>query len=176
MLRKVFLMSDVPYRPPALRSRGVLARLAVVLLAALLVSSCGFSRRISRLFGGDIKMTVSVSPQLNNNSPVPVEILIFYDQGLMEQVLAMTAEQWFAARSQFIKDNGTKQPGFDTHHWEWVPNQTIDRLKLSYRIGARGGVVFVGYASAGAHRQSIDPQLNTALNLGATDFTVTQTR
>lgn len=165
-------MSDVLHRISA----RALARLAVVALAVLLVSSCGFSRRISRLFGGDVKMTVAVSPQLNNNSPVPVEVLIFYDQGLMEQVMAMTAEQWFQGRSQFVKDNGTKQPGFDTHHWEWVPNQTIDRLKLSYRIGARGGVVFVGYASAGAHRQAIDPQLNIALNLGATDFTVTQTR
>jgi hypothetical protein len=156
--------------------RRALARLAVVALAAVLVSSCGFSRRISRLFGGDIKMTVSVSPQLNNNSPVPVEVLVFYDPKLMEQVMAMTAQEWFQARPQFIQDNGSKQPGFDTNHWEWVPNQTIDPFKLSYRIGARGGVVFVGYASAGAHRQSIDPQLNITLSLGPTDFTVTQTR
>ena len=156
--------------------RRAFARLSVIVLAAFLVSSCGITRRISRLFAGDVKMTVSISPQLNNNSPVPVEVLIFYDQGLMTQVMAMTAEQWFAARSQFIKDNGAKQPGFDTYHWEWVPNQTIDPFKLSYQIGARGGVVFVGYASAGVHRQSIDPQLNIALNLGATDFTVAQTR
>lgn len=155
--------------------RRALARLAVVALAALLVSSC-LTRRISRLFGGDIKVTVSVSPQLNNNSPVPVDVLFFYDQGLMEQVMAMTAEQWFAARSQFIKDNGTRQPGFDTNYREWVPNQTVDPFKLSYRIGARGGAVFVGYASAGAHRQAIDPQLNLTLSLGTTDFTVTQSR
>lgn len=162
-------MYDVPYR-------RAFARVAAVALAALLVSSCGIFRRVDRLFGGDIKMTVTVSPQLNNNSPVPVEILVFYDQGLMEQVMAMTAQEWFAARSQFILDNGSKQPGFDTNHWEWVPNQTIEPFKLSYGIGARGGVVFVGYASAGAHRQAIDPQLNISLSLGATDFTVTQTR
>lgn len=162
-------MFDVPHR-------RALARLAVVALAALLFSSCGIFRRVDRLFGGDIKVSVSVAPQLNNNSPVPVDILFFYDPGLMEQVMAMTAQQWFAARSQFVKDNGSKQPGFDTNYWEWVPNQTVDDFKLSYRIGARGGVVFVGYASAGAHRQAIDPQLNLTMSLGNTDFTVTQSR
>lgn len=164
-------MSDVPPSRP----RPALVRLGVLLLAVCLVASCGVKRKVSRLFAGDVKVEVSVSPQLNGNAPVPVEVVVLYDKGLLETVLQKSAQDWFANREQFIKDNSPSK-SFDSWKWEWVPGQTVEPFKLSYRIGARGGVVFAGYASAGNHRQAIDPQLNIALDLGPTDFTVKQSR
>lgn len=165
-------MSDVP----SPRSRQTLVRLGVLLLAVCLVASCGIKRKVSRMFAGDVKMQVTISPQLNNNAPVPVEIVYLYDKALLESVLQKSAQDWFANREQFIKDNS---PGkkFDSWKWEWVPGQTFaEPFELSYRIGARGAVLFAGYASPGNHRQSLDPQLNIALDLGPTDFTVQQSR
>ncbi|HYO11969.1 MAG TPA: hypothetical protein VE685_02095 [Thermoanaerobaculia bacterium] len=164
-------MSDVP---PS-RSRHALVRLGVLLLAVSLVASCGVRRKVSRMFGGDVKVEVTISSQLNDNAPVPVEVVFLYDQGLLESVLQKSAREWFANREQFIKDNSPKK-SFDSWKWEWVPGQTVEPFKLSYRIGARGGVVFAGYASTGNHRQAIDPQLNIALDLGPTDFTVRQSK
>jgi type VI secretion system protein len=165
-------MSDVPSFHP----RQALVRLGVLLLAVCLVASCGVKRKVSRLFAGDVKMQVTVSPRLNNNTPVPVEIVYLYDQGLLESVLQKSAQDWFANREQIIKDNSPRKK-LESWYWEWVPGQKFEEpFDLSYRIGARGAVIFAGYASAGNHRQAIDPQLNITLNLGPESFTVEQSR
>lgn len=162
---------------PSFRSRQALVRLGVLLLAVCLVASCGVKRKVSRLFAGDVRLEVTISSQLNDNTPVPVEVVYLYDQGLLESVLQKSAQDWFANREQFIRDN---PPGrkFDSWKWEWVPGQTFEKpFRLSYRIGVRGAVIFAGYASPGNHRQSLkDPQLNIVLNLGPEDFTVEQSR
>lgn len=165
-------MSDVPPSRP----RQALVRLGVLLLAVCLLASCGIRRKVSRMFAGDVKMTVTISPQLNDNTPVPVEIVFLYDKALLESVLQKSAEDWFANREQFVKDNSPDKK-FESQKWEWVPGQTVEKpLNLSYRIGARGAVIFAGYASPGSHRQAIDPQLDIALDLGPTGFTVKQSR
>lgn len=164
-------MSDAPSFHP----RQALVRLGVLLLAVSLVTSCSLKRRVNRFFAGDIKMEVAISSQLNDNTPVPVEVIFFYDDGLFDGVLKQSARDWFANREQFIKDNEGKKT-FQSWKWEWVPGQKVEPVELDYRIGVVGGIVFAGYASAGSHRQSFDPQLNIALDLGATDFSLRQGR
>jgi type VI secretion system protein len=156
--------------------RAACARAVLLLLLALCASGCSFTRWIDRCFGGDIKMNVSVADDLNNNSPVAVEVLFLYDEGQLEALSKQTAQDWFKSRDQFVKDNANKPPGFDHWKWEWVPGQAVPVIPLSYRIGARGGVIFVSYNSAGTHRAMIDPRANIQLSLGTREFTVAQHR
>src|SRR3954464_5874052 len=100
---------------------------------------CGTSRR--SLFGGDVAVRVEADPGINQDSPVPVELVIVYDKDLLAQLAGMTARDWFQKREQTRKDH----PGDDelvSMSWEVVPGQSLPEASLSFGSGARGGLVF----------------------------------
>jgi type VI secretion system protein len=149
----------------------------VALLAVLLLAAGCHLFKVSSWFGGSSKLEVaSVSPRMNHNSPVAVEVVFVYDQGVLDQLLAMDAKTWFAQREQIIRDHAS-QGALDSWKWEWVPGQslqTIPAVPLEYKTGTLGGVIFASYSTPGSHRQRIDPQLDILLTLGETDLTVKQ--
>ena len=152
-----------------------LARVRLVLLMAVsLAAGACHIPPLSLFFGGESQMQVTIAPQLNGNAPVAVEVIFAYDKALYQQLLTMDAKTWFAQRSQFIKDHASGKPLFDSWMWQWVPGQTVAPVDLEYHVGNRGGVIFAGYASAGSHRQTFDPEQDLRLQLGDTDFTVSQ--
>jgi type VI secretion system protein len=139
------------------------------LLGAL---GCGTASR--SLFGGDVAVRLDADPKINQDSPVPVELVVVYDKDLLAKLAGMTARDWFQNREQTRKDH----PGDDdfvSMAWEIVPGQSMPPQALSFASGARGGLVFADYFSDGAHRARVDPHQNLRIHLQAEDVAVEQT-
>src|SRR5262249_27265742 len=73
------------------RLAPALAALAFGLPLALALAGCAKLLPFRAFFGGTMKVAVSVPPSINQNSPVPVEVLIVYDASLLGQLNGMTA-------------------------------------------------------------------------------------
>ena len=121
------------------------------------------------MFGGQLPFDVEIASDANEDSPVAVDLVFVYDKKLLETLLKTPATEWFAKRSQFLKDHGN---ALAVENWEWVPGQEVERISVSYRPGARRVVLFADYVTEGEHRATADPQQPFKLVLGARDFSV----
>lgn len=147
-------------------SRGICISL---LLGAL---GCGTGSR--SLFGGDVAVRLDADPKINQDSPVPVELVVVYDKELLAKLAGMTARDWFQNREQTRKDHPGDED-FVSMGWEIVPGQSMPAQTLSFASGARGGLVFADYFADGAHRARVDPHQNLRIHLQADDVAVEQT-
>lgn len=143
--------------PPAHRG----SQLLLIILLASLVSACGMVKATKSLFGGNYPLQVWISEDLNQNSPIAVELVIAYDKSTLDKLSEMSARDWFSKRDQLAKDLADK---VDLWPWEWVPRDDLAApldypldLNLPYRMGAKGGVFFADYYSPGQHRLLVDP-------------------
>ncbi|MCP4200883.1 MAG: hypothetical protein GY769_03010 [bacterium] len=157
---------------------GVRRNRSAWLVMTLLLFLCGcskwnFGHQFPLLFGGRSTVEISVSSDLNQNSPLAFDLLVVYDQKLLESLEKMDAATWFKNRKQFLKDH-SHQKKVEAHHWEWVPGQPKLKLALHFRKNARGGVAFGNYPSVGEHRIQFKPHKHMLVTLGETDFTLVQ--
>lgn len=146
--------------------------IGILLLSGLLLFStisCGLPKRARSMFGGQLPMRISVSPDANRNSPIAVELVIVYNGKLLDELLKMPAGDWFRKREQFLRDY---PDGVDSWRWEWIPGQEVAELELPVRVGAKAGVVFADYVTPGEHRLRIDPHQPVRLVLRTADFTL----
>lgn len=131
-------------------------RLIPVGMVLLAVACSNFGARTRAMFGGDVTVKVQIAPDANQDSPVALDLLIVYDEALLERLLGMTSQQWFAERTQ-IKKDFLPEEGLDAWQWEWVPGQKVPDIELPLEPSAEGAVIFVNYFSPGPHRFRIDP-------------------
>jgi type VI secretion system protein len=117
----------------------------------------------------DVK--VHVSPAANNNNPVAVDLVLVSDKKLLQELMKMSASEWFEKRHQVALDY-PKETGLGAGRWEWVPGQQVklDRVTVKYEIV--GGVVFANYFNAGTHRAPINPRKGILITLGDEDLCV----
>lgn len=141
--------------------------LAVPILSVVL--ACSANPR--SFFGGEITAQLQVDDHVNQNSPVPVELLVVYDDKLLEYLLGIDAQKWFSERAQMLRDHPDEK-AFVSSYWELVPGQTPLIKKVSFGTGARGAVVFANYFSEGKHRVRLDPHKDVVIHLRDTDFCV----
>lgn len=139
---------------------------AVVFGAASLVS-CSVKQRVRSAFGGQLPMHVVVAPDANEDSPVAVDVVVVYERKLVDELLKLSAAQWFDAKAQFIADHGNR---IAVQGWEWVPGQKVERIILDYRAGAKEVVIFADYHTEGAHRVVVQPQQPFRLVLAERDL------
>jgi type VI secretion system protein len=152
-----------------LSNRGLVA---VVLASALLfAAACGMPRRMRSMFGGELPIQVQIAPEVNHDSPVAVELVMAYDDKALDELLKMSKDVWFRNRGQLLRDYAGR---VDTWRWEWVPGQQVSLVPISYRIGAKGAVLFADYLTPGEHRARIDPHRPLRLVLGETDFALAE--
>ncbi|HYL06344.1 MAG TPA: type VI secretion protein [Thermoanaerobaculia bacterium] len=133
----------------------------------LAAASCGLPKRARSMFGGDLPLQVTVSPQANHDSPIAVELVIAYDDKVLDELLKTPAGDWFRKREQLRRDYAGQ---LETWKWEWVPGQEVAAVEVSYRLGAKGAVLFADYLTPGEHRARLDPHRPLRLLLGETDF------
>ncbi len=139
------------------------------------VAGCAKLPRARSFFGGSFRMDVTVEAGINQNSPVPVEVVLVYDSSLFGTLSKMTAAQWFAGRAQFLLDN-PEGDGWSSQMWQWVPGETVTSPEISYRPGINGAILFAGYFSPGAHRAIFQPFHDQRLTLHSTDFSLVRIR
>lgn len=154
-----------PHLPPSHCPRPGITRglFAGLLLTGLLLifTGCGVVKATKSLFGGNYPVEVWISEDLNQNSPIAVELVVVYDKATLDKLAEMSARDWFRKRDQLAKDLADK---VDLWPWEWVPRDDLSAplehpmvLNLPFRMGAKGGVLFADYYSPGEHRQLVNP-------------------
>ena len=148
--------------------RFPLRRVGIVLLGLLAVLSLSCSANPRSFFGGDLKLQVDVAPEANQNSAVAVELLVVSNEEVLGDVMKLSAHDWFLKREEFKRDH---PKGYLSWSWEWVPGQGVPPQKLSFGTGARAGLLFADYLSAGNHRLRFDPHQGLRLRLGEKEFT-----
>lgn len=133
----------------------------------LLASSCGLPNRVRSMFGGQLPIQVSIAPDANENSPLAVELIVVYNDKLIDKLMEKRARDWFAGREQFLRDYADD---VKSRKWEWIPGQKVEPIDLAYGIGAKRVVLFADYVTPGDHRATIDPQQPFRLILGQSDL------
>lgn len=121
------------------------------------------------MFGGMLPMQVQVSPHANEDTAVAVDLVVVYDTKAGDELLKMTASQWFQARDQFLADHPKEVA---KQSWEWVPGQAVPPQSINYRVRAQKVVLFADYVTDGAHRAVVPPQQPFRLVLGDRDLAV----
>lgn len=148
---------------------------AVAVAVMLLFTGCPKVKIPKKIPGtsGDSKLDVKVhvSPAANNNNPVAVDLVLVSDKKLLQELMKMSASEWFEKRHQVALDY-PKETSLGAGQWEWVPGQQVkvDRVTVKYEVV--GGVVFANYFNAGTHRAPINPRKGILITLGEDDLCV----
>ena len=155
--------------------------LILIGMLALVVTACSGSpasqqpswlyRTTKAVTGGQIEVKVEIADNANRNSPIAVDLVVVYDEKLMEQLMGMTAGDWFAKRAQIRRDY-LDGAGYDSWGWEWIPGQRVPVQRLPLKAAAIGGVVFAKFITPGAHRSRINPFDDVTIFLREDDFAV----
>lgn len=142
-------------------------RAAAAVLLGLMLTGCGPSIA-TRSLG------VVVEPGANNQSPVPVELVVVRDPEIVPLLLEMTARQWFDGRDQLLLDHPS---GLRSHLWEFVPGQELPMQPLPVPSnGAVAAFVYADYFTPGPHRVRVDPYSRLLLRLTADELVVVPVR
>jgi type VI secretion system protein len=143
-------------------------------LIALLLSACG-GGGLSRDDGNNSRVqtrliAVDVAPTANLNHPIAMDLLVIYNRALFEDLLKISANEWFEKRAQYKLDYPSLLQSWE---WELVPGQVVPFFKLP--PGTRkavGALIFANYVSPGNHRARIDPFQGVVVRLKENEFTV----
>ena len=142
---------------------------AGVFVALLFLTACPKVKVPKKIPGtsGESKLDVKVhvSQKANNNNPVAVDLVLVSDKKLLQELMKMSASEWFEKRHQVQLDY-PKETGLTAGRWEWVPGQQVKVDRVTVKFEVVGGVIFANYFNAGAHRAPIDPRKGILVTLG----------
>lgn len=145
------------------------------IVALLFLTACPKVKVPKKIPGtsGEAKLDVKVhvSPKANNNNPVAVDLVLVSDKKLLQELMKMSASEWFEKRRQVQMDY-PKETQLAAGQWEWVPGQEVklDQVKVKYEVV--GGIIFANYFQAGAHRAPINPRKGILITLGEDNLCV----
>ncbi|WP_343054334.1 hypothetical protein [Pararobbsia alpina] len=127
-----------------------------MVLMCCLLGACAMPSFLS--FKGDkvkwTQVTLSASDDVNNNSPIAVDVVLVTDDTLLAKLAELPASKWFAARADLVN---TYPDGVRYRSWEVVPGQQLTVPGETF-AGPRvaGAFVFANYPAPGAHRIRIE--------------------
>jgi type VI secretion system protein len=115
---------------------------------------------------------VATSAKANRNSPIPVTLVAVRDPKLFEQIVKLSAKQWYEQREQMRRDfpSGT---AFSEWDWEFVPGQAPPPIFIEIDGQALGGILFANYRSPGDHRFRIGAAQRMRIDLLDDGFAIT---
>ena len=146
---------------------------AALFLIALLAASCSrlesYRLHLYAAFDGTLRFQPHIANLINQDTPIPVDLVIITDDKLIHQLLNMSAKEWFSKKEQLKLDFPQ-----DVHFWswEWEPGQIVPLASVPLIPNAQAGFVFANYQQPGPHRYRIDPFLDFVLNLNEDEFDV----
>lgn len=118
---------------------------------------------------GEISLNIKIDSEVNDNSPIAVDVVLVSDKSTLKELSALTAQAWFEKRKTLLR----MQPSeIHLSSWEWVPGQEVATLKIPHTGISDGVLLFANYASTGDH-SSILPRNGTIdIAFGAKDFKI----
>src|SRR6185436_15401361 len=150
--------------------RLVCSKCQTVIAMMIVLAACSAgATKVRSMFGGLLPMQVKVSPALNEDAPVAVDLVVVYDAKLLDALLKLPSAEWFAKKPQLLKDHPN---ALDVQSWEWTPGQQVAPASVAYHAGAKKIVLFADYQPEGDHRLTVDPQQPFLLLLGERDVAV----
>ena len=113
---------------------------------------------------------LKVDSDANDSSATAVDLVVIYDETLMKEFLAMTAEQYFEKAEQLKRDYPQQ---IDVFRWEVVPGQILFSEDLYYQKSCPlGGLVFARYIAKGPHRVRVGHNEHIEIHLKNNSFCV----
>lgn len=100
------------------------------------------------------EVTLAASDDVNNNSPVAVDVVLVTDDAMLQRVAELPASKWFAGRADLAS---TFPKSIRYRSWEVVPGQRLEVSGDTFdgpRVAA--AFVFANYPGPGAHRVRIE--------------------
>lgn len=152
------------------RARRTLLAAMAAGLGATLLSNCSFLRRPRGVITSELK--ILAAPNANGDSPVAVDIVVPYSKDMLDQLVGITAREWFRKREQYQRDYPTE---VETVQLEIVPGTSRNvSLELRDADEAEGALVYANYFTEGEHRVRIDRLENIVIDLLERNFVVRQ--
>ena len=144
------------------RLRQVLSGAGWLVVAALV--GCG---------GGPthLRVTLEAEQGANEDAPIPVTVLVIYQETAFSDLSRLTAAEWFEQAEQRKRDN-PEGASFDLITREILPGQRIDEQVIELTGEDAQGLVYAGYNTAGSHRARFNPRKRILVVLGVDDVTV----
>lgn len=137
-----------------------------LILSVLLILTSGCSLWQSRV---DISsVVIDVAQDANDNAPVAVDMVAISDAALIAQIQSLSAEQWFTAKPQLLRDAPNA-----LHIWslELVPgSHFVTENNPLKGTPAQAIVLFARYRSDGDHRLRLDKTTSLHLLLMTNDI------
>ena len=157
-------MNSFPGWPRLNQSKKYLA--IALCLVMCLCSACGIGRKTTALC-----VRTAIAPLANQNSPIPVDVVLVRDKELLKEVSKLSATDWGQRREQYLRDYPDKKQLID-YRWEWVPGQQISCFTIALTPKPKATYIFAGYLSKGDHRARIASNKGIHLKLLPDDFEV----
>jgi type VI secretion system protein len=118
---------------------------------------------------GDINLNVTIEPEVNDDSPIAVDVVVISDKDTLKQISSLTAQAWFQKRDTLLRMYPSK---IQISSWEWIPDQKISRLKIPNTGVADGVLLFADYTSTGNHCSVLPRSGTIDLAFGLKDFKI----
>ncbi len=155
-------------------------RVVLPLVAALALSGCvpdavvQAGKALFSMSGSKVwlqKVKFDQTDDVNNNAPVTVDVVLFYDKALFGKVMKLTADDYFKKKEQLLKDYHSEE--IEVFSFDVVPGQRMpdQNIEMSHMSGV-GCIVFAHYTTPGAHRVVVGPDDAILIELGKLDFKV----
>lgn len=116
-------------------------------------------------------MTVVAAPDMNQNSPLALDLVFVRDTAALEKLLTMSASKWFSSKDELMK---TYPNAMTIKSWELVPQQVLqlsEEALGSPRVA--GMVLFADYLTPGDHRAQLAlDKVSFLVDLSSRSFSV----
>jgi type VI secretion system protein len=118
---------------------------------------------------GIAELAFQVAPDANDNTPVAVDLVLVDDKRLLDQLLTLTAREWFEQREQIRRDHPRD---IELLGWELVPGQELPPQPV--RAGRRSvaAIIYANYLAPGAHRWRLGGERRVLVHLGPRAFDI----
>ncbi|QBC44929.1 type VI secretion protein [Iodobacter fluviatilis] len=132
-------------------------------LLCIVLAGCGLLKPSIKLSS----VSFSVASMANEDTPIPIDLVVVDDEELLKRLLTLSAAQWFEQKAQLQRD-------FPKALFVWsrelVPGQRLDVVDSPLK-GQPGlaVLVYAAYSSLGMHRLRLDQQKSVLLYLDSQD-------